>query len=307
MLFESSDQNDSLVKPAEVIVETQKQTTEPITNPYCVSPYEGPKKERAKPRGNQSDPDTDLSDSEEERASEYKDKKQRYKEVRQLRTKYNSFHQMNQIKLIDEPANFTKPGTPKFRQLRPLPQKNPKPIIDENYRSDYNSTSKPANSGVRSPIKILDCAVKQSRRNNSLQIPVYSSINEVQEHTRPTFDNRYEDVGDDFVDSSDESNSKQTVNESALHHVKYQLLETSKTPMPVRSLVSVKSEEGDELTLKLRSEMKRVLLSPQFYECTSVDQMVDRLVDRIARLAGDESTLEEVKEQPETDLVDSDE
>ena len=87
---------------------------------------------------------------------------------------------------------------------------------------------------------------------------MYSSINEVQEHTRPTFDNRYADVSDDFVDSSDESNSKQTVNESAFHHVKYQLLETSHSQLPARSLAA------DELTLKLRSEMKRVLLSPQF-------------------------------------------
>ena len=104
-----------------MIVETQKQTEPIIVNPYCISPYEGPKKESVKPRGNQSDPDTDLSDSEEERASEFRDKKQRYKEVRLLRTKYNSFHQINQIKLIDEPANFAKPGTPKFKQLRPLP------------------------------------------------------------------------------------------------------------------------------------------------------------------------------------------
>lgn len=36
--------------------------------------------------------------------------------------------------------------------------------------------------------------------------------------------------------------------------------------------------------------------------------MVDRLVDRITKLAGDEETrLEAVKEQPETDLVESDE
>ena len=40
-------------------------------------------------------------------------------------------------------------------------------------------------------------------------------------------------------------------------------------------------------------------MSEQFQGCTSVDQMVDKLVDRLTKLAND------CEEQPETDVVDS--
>jgi hypothetical protein len=101
-------------------------------------------------------------------------------------------------------------------------------------------------------------------------LPIYSSINEVQDSSKPSFDNRNEFV-DDILESADEYSSKPIP-----------LNKAQKTPY----LGSVKYDD-DPLTSKLKSEMRQLLMSEQFQGCTSVDQMVDKLVDRLTKLAND--------------------